>query len=346
MKTFIETFLLIIPAFLFSVELAAQEIRIIDKPSEKKLEVLVDGELFTSYIYYESIKKPVLWPVISPAGNILTRSFPLEKVPGERVDHPHHIGIWLNYGNVNDLDFWNNSEAIPVERRDKFGTIFHRKVEEVKSGKGKGFIRVKADWVSSGNNTLLEEETEFIFGAKKNIRIIDRITKLTAINDILFKDNKEGLFAIRVCPELEFPHSRPIELTDAHGNITDVKVMGNPESNGNYLSSEGVEGAKVWGTRAGWMKLSGIVKGEEVSIIIVDHPDNPGYPTYWHARTYGLFSANSLGQKEFSNGENELNFTLKKGDSATFRYRLIVYSGKITVQKINKLANKFQGSYR
>ena len=73
--------------------------------ADKKVDVMVDGKLFTSYIYPDNIMKPVLWPVMSPAGNTLTRSFPMINKEGDRTDHPHHVGIWLNYGDVNGLDF-------------------------------------------------------------------------------------------------------------------------------------------------------------------------------------------------------------------------------------------------
>ena len=72
--------------------------------AEKKVDVLVDGKLFTSYIYPSNIMKPVLWPVMSPAGNMLTRSYGMVNKAGDRSDHPHHIGVWLNYGDVNGLD--------------------------------------------------------------------------------------------------------------------------------------------------------------------------------------------------------------------------------------------------
>ena len=108
-----------------------------ENAAEKKVDVLVDGKLFTSYIYPENIMKPVLWPVMSPAGNMLTRSFPMINKAGDRTDHPHHVGIWLNYGDVNGLDFWNNSEAIAPEKKDDYGTIYHQSIEKVQSGKGK-----------------------------------------------------------------------------------------------------------------------------------------------------------------------------------------------------------------
>ena len=33
-----------------------------------------------------------------------------------------------------------------------------------------------------------------------------------------------------------------------------------------------------------------------MTIAIFDHPGNVNYPTYWHARGYGLFAANPLGR--------------------------------------------------
>ena len=310
--------------------------------AEKKVDVLVDGELFTSYIYPDNVKKPVLWPVMSPGGNMLTRSYPMVNKAGDRTDHPHHVGIWLNYGDVNGLDFWNNSEAIPEEDRNGYGTIYHQSIEKAKSGKGKATLITKSLWKSPDDEVLLEEKTEFDFKAMDDIRIIDRTTTLTAmIDEVKFTDNKEGMFAIRVARELELPTDKPTELMDSHGVVTKVEKMDNTNVKGNYRSSEGIEGGEVWGTRAKWMKLSSEINGEPVSLVIIDNPDNVGYPTYWHARDYGLFAANTLGQKIFSEGKEELNFSLKKGESVTFKYRLVVASEDLSDERINELAAEY-----
>lgn len=310
--------------------------------AEKKVDVLVDGKLFTSYIYPDNVKKPVLWPVLSPAGNMLTRSYPMVNKEGDRTDHPHHVGIWLNYGDVNGLDFWNNSEAIAPEKRDGYGSIFHKSVDKVESGAGKATLVTSSDWKSPDNITMLKEQTSFQFYASGNVRIIDRTTTLNAlIDEVKFTDNKEGMFAIRVARELELPSKKPTELMDSHGVITKVDKMDNTYVKGNYRSAEGIEGGKVWGTRCRWMKLSSEINGEEVALVIIDHPLNAGYPTYWHARDYGLFAANTLGQKIFSKGEKELNFSLKKGESSTFKYRLVVAAENLTDEQINTLADEY-----
>lgn len=310
--------------------------------AEKKVDVMVDGELFTSYIYPQTIKKPVLWPLISQGGNMLTRSFPMVNKEGDRSDHPHHVGVWLNYGDVNGLDFWNNSEAIPPEKRDGYGTIYHKSIDKAESGKRSALLETSAVWKSPDNLEMLEEQSSFSFIALEYVRIIDRTTTLRAlIDEVNFTDNKEGMFAIRVARELELPSDKPTDLLDSHGNVTRVEQMDNTLVKGNYRSADGIEGAEVWGTRCRWMKLASEINGEQVALVIIDHPSNPGYPTYWHARGYGLFAANTLGQSVFSEGENELNFSLKKGESVTFKYRLVVASEDLTDQQINQLADKY-----
>lgn len=310
--------------------------------ADKKVDVTIDGTLFTSYIYPDVIKKPVLWPVFSPQGNMLTRSFPMINKEGDRSDHPHHVGVWLNYGDVNGFDFWNNSEAIAQEERGGYGTIYQRSIEKAESGKGQALLVTTSEWKSPDKTTMLEEQTRFNFIASENMRIIDRTTTLEAVIEVVnFTDNKEGMFAIRVARELELPSEAPTNLVDSHGIVTKVEKMDNTIVKGDYRSAEGVEGNEVWGTRCRWMKLTSEIDGEQVALVIIDHPSNVGYPTYWHARGYGLFAANTLGQKVFSDGENELNFSLKQGETVTFKYRLVVAGENLTDNQINQLADEY-----
>ena len=301
------------------------QVTVTENKAKQSVDIVIDGQPFTSYIYPEAIKKPVLFPIRTPQGTIVTRSYPLLPKEGERVDHPHHVGLWLNYGDVNGLDFWNNSEAIPEEKRDGYGTIQHREVLETKSG-DVGHLKVAADWLTPDNEKLLDETTTFSFSQQGDAYVIDRVTTLVAEDEpVAFDDNKEGMIAIRVTRELEHPDDKPGTFTDANGNATEVEKMDNEGVSGKYYSSEGISGTEVWGTRAEWVNLAGSIDNEAVSIVIMDHPENVGYPTYWHARGYGLFSANPLGQKIFSEGKEELSFALEPEESVTFRYRIVIY---------------------
>ena len=314
-----------------------------DLPDEKRVDILIDGELFTSYIYPDHIAKPVLYPIITASGKVVTRAYPMDTIPGERVDHPHHVGHWMNYGDVNGLDFWNNSTARPIEDKHLYGTIFHKEVRSIQGRDDMGMLEVVNEWKSPDGDVLLEEQTRFIFSVQGNSRIIDRITTLNALNqEVAFKDSKEGMFAVRVARALELPSQKPAIYLDANGIPSETSVVDNTGVGGNYLSSEGREGDKVWGTRARWMKLYSSMDGEKVAIVIFDHPDNVGYPTYWMARGYGLFAANPLGQSVYSKGKHVLDFKLDPNESVSFKFRLLVHSGKeLRSGSINNLADEF-----
>ena len=146
------------------------------------------------------------------------------------------------------------------------------------------------------------------------------------------------MFAIRVARELELPSNKPEIFTDASGIATKVPALNNEGITGNYRNSNGIEGETVWGKRAIWCNLTGKIKDENISVAMIDHPKNVGYPAYWHARGYGLFAVNPLGMKALSDGKETLNFKLKKGESTTFRYRLVIASEHLKDAALNDLA--------
>lgn len=306
-------------------------VEVTPEPDQQRVAVQVGGEPFTAYLFdgrREELAKPVLYPIYSSGGAPITRGYPIDPRPGERVDHPHHIGHWLNYGDVNGLDFWNNTGDVPEEEREEFGHIVHRRVEGTESGSGRGELEVQMDWRGPEEETLLREETRFVFRAGPDRRVIDRITRLTAKGRrVELTDNKEGFFAIRVARELEHPAEDPIRIVGKDGTPREEPVEHNEGVSGQYLNADGVTDRPVWGTRSPWVLLRGIVGGDSVGVAILDHPENVGHPTYWHARGYGLFSANPLGQAVFSEGEERLDYALESGESVTFRHRILIRTG-------------------
>ncbi len=320
----------------------APRVEVIAREADRRVDVTVDGQPFTSYVWPTTLKKPTLYPIRSASGALVTRGWPLAARPGERVDHPHQVGLWFDHGDVNGLDFWNNSDAIPPARRAKMGTIVHRAVRRAAGGQGEGTLEVSADWVDAAGTPLLREDTRFVFRAAEGLRSIDRITTLTAVGGpVTFVDNKEGLIGMRVARALEQPSNTPEVFTDAAGHATTVPLLNNDGVTGHYRSSEGLEGDSVWGTRGRWTMLTGDIDGAPVTLAILDHPNNVGFPTYWHARGYGLFAANPLGTKVFSNGKEELNFRLAQGQATTFRYRVLILSRTATPDQIETYYRDF-----
>ena len=330
----------------FLVSTAQKEmVSIVKEKNENKIDVFVGQKLFTSFFYPDTLEKPVLYPIYASNGTMVTRGFPLHPLPGEPTDHPHHVGLWFNYENVNGLDFWNNSYAIPAEKKHLYGWIKTDKIIETSNG-DKGVLSYHANWVNQKNEVLLEETTKFEFSGTPHWRIIDRSTILRANTNILFADAKDGMLGLRVAHELQIPSVTDQKFTDNKGNVTIVKKGTDSVANGNYLTSEGKQGDDAWSTRAVWCKMFGKMGTDSISIVIVDHPTNPNYPTFWHARGYGLFAANPLGEKIFTNSKSEKNLQLKKGESVRFYYRIIIHDDKETVtgKQLEKIAQEFSGT--
>ena len=301
------------------------------KKTEHTVDVLVDGKLFTSYVYDLDpgkpmaaegvlLTKPVLYPLRTPGGITVTRGWPFERIEGEKQDHPHHIGLYFTYDQINGSNFWNNSKSpLPA--------IKHVRADV----KGNRALQSVAMWVGKDDKPLLVEErlTSFVPGADQHIIDID--IKLQAVAEkVEFGDTKEGMFAIRLAQWLT-------ESTDSKYTL----------GTGRYLSCNGDEKESgVWGKRAEWVRIQGEKDGKTVGIAILNHPSSTNYPTYWHARGYGAFSANPLGQYAFQKSKKvadakPFGLKLKRGEKAPFKFRVIIYDGSRTKEQIDAEFEKY-----
>lgn len=273
-----------------------------------KLEVFIDDELFTAYYHSNDYKKPFLWPLLSEGGATITRDWPVgEKELSE--DHPHHKSFWSAYGDVNGVDCWAEGENSGYQVS---GEVTHG------SGDAYGWIHAKNTWVDKEKKPILAEEREYRFyPTPASSRLFDVTVTFTATEgDVLFKDTKEGgIVALRMRDCLN-------------------------EKNGGTITLDGgrVGGAACWGKASPWCDYSGTIEGVGVrGVTVFDNPSNLRYPTCWHVRDYGLLGANCFGLSYFTEKDaNRLNgdYTLKKGETLTFKYRILVHSGGAADAKI------------
>src|SRR5262245_44155953 len=334
-----------LPLAVASTVAGAEAIQVVPRDTDRRVDIVIDGQPFTSYVWPESLTKPVLYPHRTEKGTLVTRGYPLDPRPCERTDHPHHIGFWFSYGDVNGVDFWNNSTALPPEKQAQMGRGRHARLLSATSGEKEGRLRVLVEWVMPDGSVAVDEDTTFVFRKAPGGRVVDRITTLTAREQaVRFPDNKEGVLGLRVARALEQPSKEPATFTDAAGRATTVAKLDNAGVTGLYHTSEGKAGDAVWGTRGRWCALSGKLGEEDVTIAILDHPSNPGAPTYWHARGYGLFAANPLGQKALSDGKETLDFSLAPKASATFRHRIAILSRPFAADEIDGLSREFSAT--
>lgn len=305
----------------------------------KKINVTVNDHYFTSLIYSDTLEKPSLYPIKTPSGKFITRGYPLEPRPFERTDHPHHVGLWFNFGDVNGIDFWNNSSAIAPERKIHYGSVLLDTI--LLTDAAKGVLKIRSSWVNHKGERLLSEEATYLFsGIKNQYRFIERDTRLTAIQKITLRSNKEGLIALRVDGAFEAPDSKAAKRVDATGNVSDIPFV-HDDANGLYRNQQGATGeAEVWGRKTPWVALRADKEGEIITIVILDHMQNPNYPGWPHARGYGLFSMNNLAGEAMDETSEPIQINLSPGESISFKHKVII-GGDMSDAEINHMMQQF-----
>jgi hypothetical protein len=313
-------------------------VEFVSDEENNKIRVYVEGEHFTNFFYPDDMEKPALYPIFTASGLEITRGYPYNPRSFERIDHPHHVGLWFNFGDVNGLDFWNNSFAVNPENKYRYGSIVFDEV--ISKNPSQGELVVKSSWVDIENTPLISEETTFIFGGQDGLRTIKRTSKLTAVQDVQMRGNKEGLLGLRVDRAFEAPANSPQRLLDAEANVIEERTLNNEGINGAYRNADGQEGGEVWGQRSPWVALTAEKEGETVTISIFDHADNPYYPAWSHARGYGLFAVNNLGGRDMFEDAEDVDVQLSEGESIAFTH-LVVIGGEMTDEELNGILEEF-----
>lgn len=284
------------------------------KQSPDRIAVTIDGKPFTDFYVGAEAVKPYLHPLRTADGKQVTRGFPMETMAGDAKDHPHHRGLWMTHGLVNQIDFWANEKNQKGAGKAGRGDVVTRRITKLEGGKKQGVIGANFDWNDAKGETVLSEQRTMTFYSHPTDRVIDFDVTLTANTKVVFGDTKEGMFAVRLRTELQ------------------EKAPGT----GKMVTSDGKESEKaVWGKRAPWVDYAGMLEGAKIGFTIMDHPSNPRHPTYWHSRAYGLFAANPFGVRDFENDKTKNgDMTLEKGEKVRFRYRVVIHPGDAAAAKI------------
>lgn len=318
----------------------SQSVRINPNETKERVDIEIDGKLFTSYRWDARIMRPVLLPIMTADGAFITRGFPIETRSGETIGHPHQVGLSLSYGDVNGVDFWNNSTFRSPKELERMGRIVHRKIVKIKNGKTRAELNTRSDWILPNGKTILFETTKYIFEVKGKVRLIDRETNLTANDEnVIFGDSKEGLFAVHLTRELQQLSNVPEKTIDENGNISEPAMINN--FTGEYFNSEGLTADKIWGTLGRWASVSGKIGTEEVTVTVFDFPKNLNFPSYMMIRGYGLLALNPFGRKLYEPKLEARKFSLERKKSIKFRHRLLILSEKAKLETIEKEYQRF-----
>lgn len=277
---------------------------------DESIRVEVDGELFTEW-QHKAWKAPYLYPVIGPNGENVTRHFPMrDDIEGEQQDHPHHRSIRFSHRNVNGLSFWS-----PDHQKDNHTAwIELEKVEKMEGG-DVGELVLRNRWIGDEKLVLTEVVTLRFHPLPKREMLMDFDIAMTAgETDVTFFDEKDGGLGVRVAGTMK---------------VEDRKTK---EGMGTIVNSHGHTNNDAWGVAAPWADYYGPdPSGKVVGIAMFDHPSNLRYPTNWHARTYGLITANRFGTGFFDAKrgakKGDGDYTIKAGETLKLKHRLYFHHG-------------------
>lgn len=286
--------------------------------AQVRMQKAQDGLLFTengeNVLFYQ--KEPLnlegkyercnyIHPLWGIDGTVLTEDFP--------ADHLHHRGvfwawhqIWIAGTRIGDgweiKDF--EQDVTDIEYVSREGGIAVLKTEvEWKSGL----------WKKQGKEVpyLKENTTISIHPKTGNSRKIDFEISLLALEENLLIGGSEDVkgysgFSVRmILPE----------------DVKFIGTKGEIEPQNEAIQS------------AGYINISGSVCKNSGSggIVIVDNPENPGYPQPWILR-----AKNSMQNAAFP-GNSTISISTTK--PLVLKYSLLVYSGKMSDKNIQKNCN-------
>ena len=277
------------------------------KHSGQGIEVFVAGKFFARY-NFGILSQPIIWPVEAPGGIKMLRDWPIKKdAQGEAKDHPHHRAIFIGHQSVNGVNYWHN-------QYENSGRIEQLSIIDLESGGEEALIKTHNAWKDKAGIIIANDIRTLRFGGDEVARYIELELEIIASKqkDLVFEEFKDGFVGMRTHPDLR---------------LTPNSKRGVKEVFGEALNSEGVRGKSIWGKRANWVHYFGEVDGKRAGVAFFSHPDNSrseDAKSWWHARDYGLISANPFAPLKFG-GDGER--VVLKGTALRLRYRLVFHSG-------------------
>lgn len=261
---------------------------------------LIGDQMFTRYNFSHDFVRPNAYPVLGPGG--------LELTEYAQTDHPHHKSMYVALGEVNGHDNWSEMPGHAFTRCQG--------VEVLAEGPVFAQILAMNDWVSAKEKKFMEEWTVItVYNMPEGGRLMDwDITLVASEEGIHIGDTKEsGTLSVRMATVLH----------EKGGTGTIVNAYG------------GLHEAENWGKPSPWVDYSGEIDGTKLGLAIFDSPDNLRFPTTWHVRSYGLFTANCWGYSYFTGDQSKRgDYVMPRGDSINFVYRVYVHGGDTVEAKV------------
>ena len=217
-----------------------------------KIEIKINGNLFTNYIVSEYEKYPFFFPVNGPSNASVTSM--------RNANFPHHSSLFFGCDRVNGGNYWQEGLGR--------GQIISLRADIIETGNEKVVIENECIWRRPGANAPIKDKRFItIFAPSKEKFQIDFDVTMEMLMDVTIEKTNHSLFSGRVDPDL-------------------AVING-----GTMINAEGKTGEKeTFGKRSPWIDCWGKRQGKTEGIAILQHPSNDWYPAPWFTRDYGFFS--------------------------------------------------------
>jgi hypothetical protein len=231
-----------------------------------------------------TVRRPFFYPVMGPDNIGLTE---FGKPHDPTGSHAHHYSLWITHNSVNGIDFWGQGG----------GVIAHESLELQEDGPIFARVVQRACWRDKQNDLLRETRTITAYSISNNFRALDIEIALTpaASNAVTFGKTSFGFLAARVAQSMT-PFDGSGEIRASTGKINESQVH---LTHAEWLDQSGPVAPNLWG-----------------GVAILDHPENPRFPTGWHCRNDGWAGA------AFN---IDARYVLEPGAALTLKYRVILH---------------------
>jgi hypothetical protein len=239
-------------------------------------------------------------------------------------DHSWHYGHWFSWKMINGVNFWE------TDRKTGVGAGQAKVLKpSIKIGESSATVRYRREY-------RLRADAEPVMKDQFTITIrppekpgfgpqIDWTITTTALADVILDRT----------PLPDEPGGKP------HGGYGGLSWRGAKGlSDVRFLDSKGRIGMDIHRKHARWADARGTLADKAAGIAIFDHPGNPGHPTSWflvatEEQPFWYLNPALLQPKPLR---------LKKGESFTHRYRVLVHDGSPDARALDREAKEFASS--
>ncbi|CAH0995182.1 hypothetical protein EMA8858_01302 [Emticicia aquatica] len=226
--------------------------KIVAQKFNSKIDISINNNLFTSYIFSQDEKYPFFFPVNGPSNASVTSM--------RNGNYPHHSSLFFGCDKVNGGNYWQEG----LER----GQIISLRADIIESGNDKVVIEDECIWRRPNANAPIKDLRKITITApSKELFQIDFDIIMEMLMDVVIEKTNHSLFSGRM---------------DA-----DLAVI----NGGTMINANGEKGEKeTFGKKSAWIDFYG-KRGDKIEgMAIFQHPSNEWYPSPWFTRDYGFFS--------------------------------------------------------